>query len=452
MSTRKGQLKLGAFLMNTGHHIAGWRHPNAQADGGLNFAHYREVAQAAERAKFDMIFFADNVGIRNERNPQALSRVSQNLHFEPITLLSALSAVTDPIGLAATASTSFNEPFNLARKFASLDYLSGGRAAWNIVTSATDTEARNFGLGKHIDHSLRYERAAEFVQVVTGLWDSWDDDALVIDKESGIFLDPEKLHVLHHHGKHFSVEGPLNVARPVQGYPVLIQAGASDVGREFAATTAEVIFTAQQTLADAQEFYADIKGRVAKYGRSPEQLLIMPGIFPIVGRTEAEAQEKFDLLQSFIHPIVGRELLAGLAGGVDLSGYSPDDPLPDLPETNLNKSRLKLIVDLAGRGNLTIREVYSALATARGHRTIWGTPEQIADQLEEWFDNGAADGFNIMPPYLPGGLYDFIELVIPVLQQRGLFRTEYEGRTLRENLGLARPKNQFSASLAATPV
>jgi len=449
MSTKKGQIKLGAFLMNTGHHVAAWRHPDAWAENGLEFAHYRKLAQTAERAKFDMVFLADGVAVRRDSNIEALSRSGQIVHFEPLTLLSALSAVTEHVGLVATASTTYNEPYHIARKFASLDYLSGGRAGWNVVTSASEAEAHNFNREKHMEHALRYERAREFLQVVTGLWDSWDDDAFLRDKESGIYVDPNKLHVLDHKGKHFSVHGPLNVARPPQGYPVIVQAGASDDGRDFAASTAEVIFTAQQTLAEAQAFYADLKGRLATYGRFPEQLKIMPGVFPVIGKTEVEAKEKYDQLQNLIHPQVGLALLSGNIGGFDLSAYPLDGPLPDLPETNLNKSRQKLVTDLARRENLTIRQLYQAIAGARGHRTIWGTPEQIADQLEEWFVNDAADGFNIMPPYLPNGLDEFVELVVPILQQRGLFRTEYEGRTLRENLGLHRPANQFIAVSSA---
>ena len=403
MSTKKGQFKLGAFLMNTGHHVAAWRHPDAYADGGLDFTHYKRLAQTAERAKFDMAFLADGVAVRRDHNLESLSRSGQLVHFEPLTLLSALSAVTEHIGLVATASTTYNEPYHIARKFASLDYLSSGRAGWNVVTSASEAEAHNFNRDKHMEHALRYERAREFLQVVTGLWDSWDDDAFIRDKETGLYFDPDRLHVLNHKGKHFSVQGPLNVARPPQGYPVIVQAGASEDGQDFAAQTAEVIFTAQQTLEEAQAFYAGIKGRLAKYGRSPDQLKIMPGVFPVIGHTEKEAKEKYDQLQNLIHPSVGLALLSGNIGGFDLSSYPLDGPLPELPETNLNKSRQKLVTDLARRENLTIRQLYQAIAGARGHWTIWGTPGQIADRLEEWFVNDAADGFNLMPPYLPGG-------------------------------------------------
>lgn len=449
MSTNKKQLRLGAFLPGPGHHIAAWRHPDAQADGGLNFQHYRRVAQTAERGKFDMIFLADGVAVWDHgQGMEAFSRSGQfSVHFEPLTLLSALSTVTEHIGLVATASTTYEEPFHLARKFASLDHLSGGRAGWNLVTSANEAAALNFSKDKHLEHALRYKRAREFVDVVTGLWDSWEDDAFLRNKESGVYFDPDKLHIPNHKGEHFSVRGPLNVARPPQGYPVIVQAGSSEDGKNLAAQTAEAIFTAQQTLQEAQAFYADVKGRLANYGRNPDHLKIMPGVFPIIGKTEREAKDKFDQLQELIHPVVGLGLLSGMIGGFDLSGYPLDGPLPDLPETNAGKSRQKLLIDLARRENLTIRQLYLAIAGARGHRQILGTPAQIADQLEDWFLNDGADGFNIMPPYLPGGLDEFVDLVIPELQRRGLFRTEYEGQTLRENLGLPRPANKFSTKV-----
>ncbi|MDZ8080264.1 MAG: LLM class flavin-dependent oxidoreductase [Nostoc sp. DcaGUA01] len=444
--SQKKQLKLGAFLPGSGHHVAAWRHPNSQADGGLNFQHYKRLAQTAERGKFDMLFLADGLAVWDQgKGREAFSRSGQfSVHFEPLTLLSALSVVTEHIGLVATASTTYDEPFHLARKFASLDYLSGGRAGWNVVTSSAEAAAKNFSREEHLEHSLRYERAREFLEVTSKLWDSWEDDAFLRDKESGIYFDPDKLHIPNHKGKHFSVRGPLNVARPIQGHPVIVQAGSSEAGQDLAAQTAEAIFTAQQTLAEAQNFYSSVKGRLSKYGRSPDHLKIMPGVFPVIGRTEEEAKEKYEQLQELIHPSVGLGLLSGLIGGHDLSKYPLDGPLPDLPDTNGGKSRLQLITDLARRENLTIRQLYLWIAGARGHRTILGTPEQIADQLEDWFVNDGADGFNIMPPWLPGGLDEFVDLVIPELQRRGLFRTQYEGRTLRENLGLPRPVNQFS--------
>ncbi|WP_414753621.1 LLM class flavin-dependent oxidoreductase [Anabaena sp. CCY 9910] len=444
--TNKKQIKLGAFLPGSGHHVAAWRHPESQADGGLNFQHYKRLAQTAERGKFDMVFLADGLAVWDRgQGKEAFSRSGQfSVHFEPLTLLSALSVVTENIGLVATASTTYEEPFHIARKFASLDYLSGGRAGWNVVTSSAEAAAQNFSKEEHLEHAIRYERAREFLQVTSKLWDSWEDDAFILDKESGIYFEHDKLHIPNHKGKHFSVRGPLNVARPIQGYPVIVQAGSSEPGKELAAQTAEAIFTAQQTLAEAQAFYSHVKGKLAKYGRSPDHLKIMPGVFPVIGRTEEEAQEKYQILQDLIHPSVGLGLLSGLVGGHDLSQYPLDGPLPDLPDTNAGKSRLQLITDLARRENLTIRQLYLWIAGARGHRTILGTPEQIADQLEDWFVNDAADGFNIMPPWLPGGLDEFVDLVVPELQRRGLFRTEYEGRTLRENLGLPRPVNQFT--------
>ncbi|AOZ03589.1 nitrilotriacetate monooxygenase [Cupriavidus sp. USMAHM13] len=433
------QLHLGAFLQATGHHVAGWRHPGAQADAGQNFAHYARLARRAEAARFDAVFLADGVAIRG-MSDATLPRTARAATFEPLTLLSALAAVTERIGLVATVSTTYNEPFHVARKFASLDHLSGGRAGWNVVTSWSDAEARNFNLEHHPEHADRYARAEEFVDVVNGLWDSWEDDALLYDKDSGLHFDSGKLHALEHRGAHFQVRGPLNVARPPQGHPVVVQAGSSEAGQELAARTAEVIFTAQQSLADAQAFYSGLKARLARYGRTPDQLKILPGVFPVVGRSEAEAQEKFEALQALIHPSVGLALLSQSLGGVDLSGYPLDGPLPDdLPEPNGAKSRFQLVTGLARREGLTIRQLYLRVATARGHWSIHGTPASIADQLQAWFEGGAADGFNIMPPWLPGGLDDFIDLVLPELRRRGLFRQEYEGRTLREHLGLARP-------------
>jgi N-acetyl-S-(2-succino)cysteine monooxygenase len=444
MARRDAKLRLGAFLMATGHHVAAWRHPQAQADGGVNLRHYAAIARTAERAGFDMMFLADSAAVW-DASPEALSRMARADHFEPLTLLSAIAAVTERIGLVATVTTTYNEPYHVARKFASLDLLSGGRSGWNLVTSANEAEAYNFGRDQHVLHADRYDRAREFAEVVTGLWDSWEDDAFLRDKESGRYFRPEKLHVLNHVGKHFRVRGPLNVARSPQGRPVLVQAGSSEAGKDLAAETAEVVFTAHQTLADAKAFYADLKGRMARYGRDPDHLKVMPGIFPVIGRIEAEAEAKYEEIQSLIHPEVGLSLLAGMLGHVDLSGYPVDGPLPELPETNAGKSRQALLVDLARREGLTIRQLYLRIAGARGHRQIRGTPTQIADQLQEWFEEGAADGFNIMPPYLPGGLDDFVELVIPELQRRGLFRTAYEGRTLRENLGLPRPASPWSA-------
>ncbi|GJD48333.1 Nitrilotriacetate monooxygenase component A [Methylobacterium crusticola] len=435
------QMKLGAFLMTDGHHVAAWRHPDGRPDANVSLDHFVRLARLAEAAAFDALFLADSSGVRDTA-VASLSHTSRAVGFEPLTLLSALSAVTERIGLVATASTSFNEPYNLARKFASLDLLSGGRAGWNLVTSSSEAEAQNFNAERHAAHADRYDRAREFAEVVSGLWNSWEDDAFVRDRDSGLFFDPGKLHVLHHHGRHFRVRGPLNVARSAQGHPVIVQAGSSEAGRELAAATAEAIFTAQATLEEAQAFYADVKGRLARYGRDPDHLKIMPGVFPVVGRTEEEAQEKFAILQERIHPVVGLSLLGTTLGGADLSGHDVDGPLPDLPETNGPKSRQKLLIERARRDALTIRELYLAIAGARGHWQVVGTASQIADQLEERFRGGGADGFNVMAPHLPGGLEDFIAGVVPELRRRGLFRDAYEGRTLREHLGLPRPAHR----------
>lgn len=444
MSSRK--IRLGAFLQATGHHVSAWLHPQSQADAGLNFEHYKQLAQTAERGKFDMVFVADSPGGYANPNDRAeFARNGKAAHFEPVTLWSALSVVTSRIGFVATSSTTYEDPYTTARKFASLDWISGGRAAWNVVTTGADV-SHNFSLPAHLEHSKRYERAEEYIDVVKGLWDSYDDDAFVRDRATGTYVDLDQFYLLNHVGEHFQVRGPLNVGRPPQGYPVIVQAGASEPGRELAARTAEVIFTANLNREDAQEFYSDIKGRLGKYGRSPDQVLIMPGIFPVLGGTEAEAAENYEYLQSLVHDDVAWNILKRHYQGVDLTGYSLDDAAPPLPETtNGSISRLKLVSDLVTRDKVTLRQLYRSLSTARGHRTVIGTPEQIADAIQDWFENGAADGFNVMPPILPTGLTDFVDQVVPILQRRGLFRTEYEGSTLRENLGLERPANALAA-------
>jgi FMN-dependent oxidoreductase (nitrilotriacetate monooxygenase family) len=442
MAQRKGELSLGAFLMFTGYHVAAWRLPSASDSTTLR--DYINFARLAEAAKFDAIFLADGVAARLDDHGAASHKAHNGTYpFEPITLLSALAGHTSHIGLIATASTSFSDPYNLARQFASLDHLSNGRAGWNLVTTGDPGSARNFGHAAPAPHADRYDRAEEFADVVTGLWDTWDDDAFVRDRARGEYFDPAKVSLLNHAGKHFKVLGPLNIARPPQGHPVVVQAGASGPGKELAARTAEAIFTAQQTLEDAVAFYADVKGRMAEYGRAPDDLKIMPGVFPVVGRTQAEAEEKFAALQALIEPVVGLGLLTNHSGGFDFSGYPLDGPVPDLPNTEGGKSRRELLIALAQRENLSIRQLYLRIAGARGHWQLVGTPQQIADQLEERFVNYGADGFNIMPPTLPGGLQDFIDLVVPELRRRGLFRTEYTGTTLRAHLGLHRPTSRF---------
>jgi N-acetyl-S-(2-succino)cysteine monooxygenase len=446
MSSR-GSLKLGLFIQETGHHVAAWRHPQASVDDGVAFARYRDLARRAEAARLHFVFLADTVAVR-EKDPDVLGRTARASFLEPLTLLAALSVTTERIGLVATASTTYNEPYNLARKLASLDHLSGGRIGWNLVTTNSDFESFNFNRDANPLHADRYARAHEFASVVKGLWDSFDDDAFRRDKESGIFFDAAKLHTLNHAGNHFQVRGPLNVARPPQGHPVIVQAGSSEAGKELAAETAEVIFTAQQRLADAQAFYADVKGRLARYGRKRDHLSIMPGLFPVIGLTREEADAEFEHLQSLIHPSVAVSQLSNQLGGVDLSPYDLDGAVPELVETNGPKSRQKLLLDLARREKLTLRQLAYRNAGARGHLVVRGTPTDIADHIEEWFTREAADGFNIMPPYLPGGFEDFVELVLPELRRRGLFRNDFEGWTLRENLGLPRPPDRSAHRVA----
>src|SRR5258708_948211 len=377
--TTKGQMRLGAFFNPTGHHVASWRHPDAQADAGINFQHYAEITRTAERAKFDLVFLADNVCVR-EANMEALSRSAQYIaNFEPLTLLGALSSITTHIGLVATASTSYNEPFHVARKFASLDHLSGGRAGWNLVTSGMGAEAYNFGRDKHYEHGERYDRAREFAEVVVGLWDSWDDDAFIRDKEAGQFFHPDKLHRLNHKGKHFGVRGPLNVPRTPQGRPVIVQAGGSEDMIGGAAEFAEVIFCAPLTFEQAHTFYITLKGRMEQHGRSPDEMKIMPGLSAVVGRTEAEAQEKYEYLQSLIHPMVAREILSTVLGGVDLTSYPFDGPMPEaLPLSNASRSTFANVSEMARKENLTMRQVAMQVAGARPKAVVRGSPGQVA--------------------------------------------------------------------------
>ncbi|MFI6499344.1 LLM class flavin-dependent oxidoreductase [Nonomuraea typhae] len=423
-------MHLNAFLMGVGHHEAAWRHPLTDSGRITDIRHYEELARIAERGKLDSLFLADGLALRGEVTHNALGAL------EPLTLLSALATVTEHIGLIATVSTTYNEPFHVARKFASLDHISGGRAGWNIVTSAGESEARNFGLERPA-HSVRYHRAEEFLEVANALWESWGDGAVVNDRVNGIYADKSSIGPINHDGQHFKVEGPLNIQRSPQGRPLLVQAGSSEDGKEFAARFAEAVFTAQQTLEDAQEFYADLKRRLPAYGRSPYDLKILPGVSPIIGSTEREALQLEKELEDLIIPAYGLRQLSHILGA-DLTGYPLDGPLPPLPPNpDGQQSRIKLVRDLAEREGLTLRGLIARLAGGRGHRVLAGTPEQIADELQEWYQNGAADGFNIMPPHLPGGLADFVDLVVPELQVRGLFRTEYDGRTLRERYGLS---------------
>ncbi|SFT05121.1 LLM class flavin-dependent oxidoreductase [Paenibacillus sp. BC26] len=437
------QVHLNVFLRQAGHHAAAWRHPKTTPELTFDFAYYKGLAQTAERGLLDSVFMADGY-------------VGTGRRLEPFTLLSALSVVTERLGLIGTVGTTYNEPYHVARKFASLDHISGGRSGWNIVTGHTDATAYNFGKESHLEHSERYKWAEEFVEVTKQLWDSWEEDALVFDKEAGIQFDEKKLHEINYSGSVYQVKGPLNIPRPPQGYPVLVQAGSSEAGRELAARTAEVIFTAQPTLGEGKAFYADVKGRLTKYGRSNSELIILPGFSPIIGDTKAEAQELEDELNAFhdIHEAVAR---LSERFGIDLTGLPLDEPVPQLIDpkgidsVNGSKSRHQLILDmLHSDASLTLRQVVNRLAGARGHLLHTGTPIEIADVIQQWIEQDAADGFNLMPPIYPHGLNIFVDKVVPELQNRGIFRTAYEGTTLREHYGLPRPANRIRSGAAAS--
>ena len=438
--SERRQLRLGAFMRPVSIHTGAWRYPGAFPDANFNLRHYVRFAQTLERGRFDALFMADHLAVLN-MPIDALKRSATTTSFEPFTLLPALAMVTERLGLIATASTTFDAPYHIARRFASLDHISGGRAAWNVVTTSNPDAALNFGMDEHMEHDERYDRAREFVEIVTGLWDSWADDAFIRDVESGVYFDPERLHVLDHKGKYLSVRGPLNIARPPQGWPVIVQAGASDAGRQLSAEVAEVIFASQATLADGQRFYADIKARMEKAGRDPEHMKILPGCFVVVGDTVEEARRKRAHLDSLVHYDSAIASLS-IALGHDASRFDPDAPLPEIPETNASKSGRERAIALAKRENMTVRQLAQRLGGYAGLAMV-GTPATIADQMEEWLVERGSDGFNVMFPWLPGGLDDFVEKVVPELQRRGIFRREYEGRTLRENLGLPRPENRF---------
>jgi FMN-dependent oxidoreductase (nitrilotriacetate monooxygenase family) len=446
MPTTQKQLRLGAYL-SPGGHQAGWRHPDASPNALMDFELVARMTATAELGKMDAVFFPDSAGMAGstelDNGNLARARRGRCVYIEPATLLAGLAARTSRIGLIATMTTTYNEPFHVARRFASIDHISGGRAGWNLVTSQIEDESWNFGREHHVDHALRYERAAEFHAVVAGLWDSWEEDAFVFDKAGGQYFDPAKVHFLHHKGKHFSVRGPLNVTRSPQGRPIVAQAGSSEVGRELAARTADLVFTAQLSVDDARDFYQDVKARAARHGRSPDALKIMPGLTTIVGRTQAEAEEKFQWLSSMLPDEVAVGALRRLTGEVDLMECDLDGPLPPLAPSNSALGRQKMLRDLSDQG-MTIRQIARHFAVGSGHDVICGTPAVIADHMQRWLESGAADGFNIMSPYLPAPLEEFVGLVIPELQERGLFRREYEGATLRENLGLPVPRNCFT--------
>jgi FMN-dependent oxidoreductase (nitrilotriacetate monooxygenase family) len=440
--TGSRQLHLGAFMRPVGIHTAWWRYPGAYPDANFNLKHLIRFAQTLERGRFDAWFMADHLAVLN-MPMAALKRSATVTSFDPLTLLPALAMVTEHLGLIATASSTFEPAYMIARRFASLDHISGGRAGWNLVTTSNPDAALNFGLTEHMEHGERYRRAREFFDVVTGLWDSWAEDAFIRDVEAGTYFDPERMHVLDHKGEFLSVRGPLNIARPIQGWPVIVQAGASDAGRQLAAETAEMIFASGGKLTDAQHYYADVRERAQKVGRDPDHIKILPGCLVVVGDTAEEARKKRALLDSLVHPDSGIASLS-IALGCDASQFDLDGLLPEIPESNASKSGRERVVERARRDNLTVRQL-AQIAGSYGGLALVGTPAMIADQMAEWLYGDACDGFNIMFPWVPGGLDDFVDRVVPELQRRHLFRREYQGLTLRENLGLPRPENRFFA-------
>ncbi|MDQ0133886.1 FMN-dependent oxidoreductase (nitrilotriacetate monooxygenase family) [Neorhizobium galegae] len=424
------RIHFGLFLLGTGSHVAGWRVPGAM-DSFQDIGMVRSIAMEAERGLFDLIFMGDNLNADPGAHPSYTARL------EPLTLLAAIAGATRHIGLGATMSTTYSDPFTVARAFASLDHISGGRAAWNAVTTANPAAAANFGT-IHPDHSKRYEIAEEFLTVVRGLWDCWDDDAIVADRESGVYIDPAKVRALSHDGAHFKVKGPINISRSPQGQPIILQAGGSGPGQELAAKSADVVFSVTQDLDEARTFYASVKGRLPKYGRSTDSMVILPGVMPIVGRTEREAHDKLAELQGFISETNGLSILSDRFG-VDMSQFDLDGPIPDIGPSDNYHAFAQVMLDKARRENMRLRDLYNLVASARGHWVLCGTPDYVADTLETWFTTGAADGFNIMPSHFLGGLTDFVDMVVPLLQERGLYRTEYEGTTLRDRMGFAGP-------------
>ena len=432
------QMHLGAFLFNLGNHIAAWRHPGTPPSGLLDLDFYRRLAQTAERGLFDLLFHSDGVGL-NDTYPSILAH-TVTIRPEPLTLLAALAGCTERIGLAATVSTTYNEPYPIARKLATLDHLSGGRAAMNVVTSSTWQEACNFGRDAHMEHDARYRRAAEFVDVVRGLWDSWEDGAILADQASGQFADPARIHHLNHDGPFFSVRGPLNVPRPPQGHPVLIQAGVSAAGEALAAAEADLVFTVNASMPEAQVRYARLKALAARSGRNPK---ILPGLMPVIGTSRADAEARYAALQALTPPEIAIAYLSDLVDH-DLHPYPVSGPLPELPAINGGLGRFRMIERLAREDGLSLGAIARRMLLARGHWTVIGTAGEIADEMERWFLGGACDGFNILAPHHPGGLEDFVDHVVPELQRRGLFRATYSGRTLRSHLGLPRPGNRFT--------
>ncbi|CAN5203779.1 LLM class flavin-dependent oxidoreductase [soil metagenome] len=424
------QMHLGLFILGTGSHVAGWRWPGAVTDFS-DLAAIQQIARTAERGRFDLIFMGDNLYADPGAHP------SYTLRLEPLTMMAALAATTTHIGLGATASTTYGDPWSTARAFASLDHISGGRAAWNAVTTTNPAAGANFDKPLP-NHAERYGRAEEFIEVVTKLWDAWDDDALLADRATGLYLDPAKLRAIDHVGRHFKVKGPVNIGRAPQGRPIVLQAGGSAPGQALAARTADVVFTVTQDIEESKAAYKAVKERMPAFGRAPEQLTMLPGVMPVVGRTDKEAREKLAVLQSFVDSHNGLQLLTDRLG-FDMTAYDFDGPVPALPQTEFSQTFARVLLDKARRDGLTLRDLYNLNAAARGHWVLCGSPETIADTLQLWFEERAGDGFNVMPPWFHDGFDDFVDTVVPILQERGLFRRDYEGTTLRDLLGLARP-------------
>ena len=436
------QIKLAAYLIGTGMHVASWKHPHSNPNASIDIKQLQNLAKTAERGKFDIAFIADSLAINHESHPQILNRL------DPVIQITALATVTEKIGLGATASTTYSEPYVLARQISSVDHISGGRAAWNLVTTAdaTGETAQNFSREKHWEHDHRYERAEEFIDVVKGLWDSWEDDAFVYNKETGQFYDREKVHEINYKGNYFSVKGPLNIARSNQGQPVVVQAGASKPGQRLAARTAEVVFVHWDNLDVGKTHYKRLKEQLAEFNRSEDDLLILQGISPIIGNTEEEAIAKYTDLQNLIDPFEGLKFVSGYMGNVDFSKYSLDTPAIEVefPKSNSIQSQVNEFMKIIKEENLKVGELYGRLFGAAKRDGFVGTPEQVADEMEKWFVEKAADGFMIQFPLLPRDLEDFVEKVVPILQQRGIFREDYEGETLRDQLGLRKPVNRFA--------
>jgi FMN-dependent oxidoreductase (nitrilotriacetate monooxygenase family) len=437
----KNGMHFGVFVLGTGNHTAGWRYPGADASFE-DMSVVQRIANIAERGLFDFLFVGDGLAASLDNHP------SYTVRLEPLTMLAAIAVTTQYVGLGATMSTTYSEPFTVARVFSSLDHISNGRAAWNAVTTASSASGGNFGR-VHPDHEQRYARAEEFVQVVRGLWDCWDDDAIIADRSTGRFIDKTKVRSLEHEGKFFSVKGPLNGGRSPQGQPVIIQAGGSDRGQNLAARTADVVFSVVQDFDEAKVAYAQFKERVRKFGRSPDEVTVLPGVMPVVGRTDADALNILNTLQSYVNSTEGLAMLSSRLGQ-DLSRFDFNAPVPDIPLPSTSHGFARTMLSAARRNNMTLRDLYNLTAAARGHWVLCGSPVTIADTLERWFVEGAADGFNIMPAYFPGAFDDFVDLVVPELQRRGLYRKAYSGPTLRDHLGLRRPGiGEYAALMGA---